>query len=633
MINFPKVEFSGFQGVWDRGNPDEVPFNHFVDALNCRFNTLEGVFTREGSSKGIAFPHAINDWMLVKRPNSLSVIPISELIICDGSGNYYRTSDNTLILNLANGLGLIGVNLFGRAYFCPIVTNYQGSSLYLYDGTNTRLAAGSGPPAVPAMGFTWGAGNIPLGKRTIYCGFFTDSGYLTGLGAQVVFNPDPHTLPYPPYSINLNTIPLGPASTTKRYLFSTQSGGTIPYFIPEANGGIINDNVATTAVLNFYDTDLQESADYLLNLLNPISPAMGCIPFANRLVVWPGPVAGEGGSAVMLSNKGDFETFDQTTCYIIVNRDDGYSVITAFVLNNVIYFCKDLGVYSTFDNGGDPDTWDWNLVDSSISVPPKGIAYVSTQQGNVVGSVILADKTGLVNFNGTFQRPELTWKVESTWKRINKAAWKTLQISVDPLSHSIYCAIPLDNATSPSHILFGDYSYALDEDIMYIDPTKIKWDLWQFPNKPTVVGMIDLTGDSYPVLRIGSIDNIGNLIQLDPTQEQDYGNNISSYIQTAYGFLMQSKRKTFSDYNSFFVGAKWNAFGDALLTCTGFGYNAKIQRQLFTRQLAAASGVDLINPFNLTSQKLSLKLAASSGKFTIDYIAVYCKPMFQVTPQ
>lgn len=631
MIGFPKVPFAGFQGVWSRGNPDEVPFNHLVDGLNLRFNTLEGVFTREGSVKGSQFPFPINDWFLSKRPNPIGINTISDLIICDGAGKYYTLSNQSAILTVANGIALIGVNLFGRTYFCPIISGYGGSNgLYLYDGNQTRLAAGFGPSASPAMIAVGSAGNIPPGQRTIYCSFLTDTGFLTPPGASVVVNPSSAS------QFALSQIPIGDSHTVKRYLLSTQAGGAIPYFIPQSEGGIIGDNTTTTGTINFFDTDLINSADYLLNLLSTVQInnfAMGCIFFANRLVVWPGPVAGGGGSTIAVSRIGDFESFDQTSCFINVNRDDGHSVLSAFVLNNVLYFCKDLGVYSTYDNGNDPNTWSVDIVDGSIAVPPKGIAYISSNQSPVAGAVIIADKSGITSFNGSFQRPELTWKVESIWRRINQAAWNTVNLTIDNRTHSIYAAIPLDSATKPSHILYGDFSMALEENLLYVDPLKIKWDLWQLPNNSTVVGMIDLTGESYPILRVGSIDNIGNVIKFDANATDDYGVPINSFMQTAYGFLAKSKQKAMSDFNCFFAGMKWNAFGSALITATGYGYNGKIQRQLFTRQLNSVNAIDLLNPINFTSQKLSIKLAATSKQFTVNGIDLYGKPMFILTPQ
>jgi hypothetical protein len=174
---------------------------------------------------------------------------------------------------------------------------------------------------------------------------------------------------------------------------------------------------------------------------------------------------------------------------------------------------------------------------------------------------------------------------------------------------------------------------AMNASLNEIDPMQIKWNLWIIPNKPTVIGMIDLTSGKYPVLTIGSIDNIGNLIQLDANATDDYGIPINSFIQTAYGFLEKSKRIGFSEYNSFFTRMKWNSFGDALVTVTGFGYNAKIQRQLFTKQLLAASGKDLLTPINFTSQKMSVKINAPSGLMFIDSIELHTKPMFVLTPQ
>lgn len=637
MINFPKIELDDFQGIWSRGNPDEVPNSHLVDALNLRFNTLKGGFTREGTSLFSLLPTPkipINDWFLAKRPHSSLAAIVSELIIADGIGGYYATLTGNKILTNIGGKSIVGVNLFGRSYFIPTGTGV--SSLYLYDGVQTRLAAGLAVPLAPIMtSANVLAGNIPAGNRSFYCSFLTNTGFLTPPGAKLPYTNAGAT------KFDLNTIPIGPVGTLKRYILSTQSGGTIPYFIPLSNNGIINDNVTTSILgLNFFDTDLQTSANYLLNLLpqvpSPVAPfASFCIFFSNRLVVLQALFGGSlvGGSLALISRVGDFESFDQTSCYVNVNRDDGHYLITSFVLNNVLYFCKDLGLYATSDNGQEPSNWNVDLIDGSLSIPTKGVAYFSTNQSPIAGAVLIADKSGLLVFNGSVQRPELTWKVEAIWKRINLAAWNTLKLTIDPITKSIYCALPLDNALTPNYILFGDYSYAINVTLNSVNPMKIKWNLWKFPNNPTMIGMVDLAGDSFPVLRIGSIDNISGLIQLDQIQIKDYGNNINSFLQTAFIFPNKSKHKSQDNYVSFFEAVKYNATGPATLTFTGIGYNSNTTIQLFTKIIGSSISFDYINPFNFVSQKMSIKIESVINPLTLFSLEIYGKPMFMITPQ
>lgn len=626
MIGFPKIELDGFEGIWSRGNPDEVPLSHLVDGLNLRFNTLKGLYTRPGTSiksLGTTPQIPIVDWFLAKRTGT------TELIICDNAGNYYETRTGSLLFNVAGGNFVFGVNLFGFTYFVPYggATN---SSLYLHTDTQTRRAAGFPPPInVPMTISNIVAGDIPPGARTLYVSYLTNSGFLTPPGA------------YTPYTgvgdtkFDLSDIPIGTVGTVlKRYLLSTQAGGAIPYFIPASKGGIINNNTDTTlAGLSFFDTDLQVSANYLFNLLPDISPAKVCIFFANRLFV----LQAEGinrGSVVLGSLVGDFESFVEPSCYINVNRDDGHFLNTAFVLNNVLYLCKDLGVYATSDNGQEPSYWNVDLVDGSISVPPKGIAVLSTNQSPIAGCAIIADKSGLLTFNGSFQRPELTWKVGAIWQRINKVAWNTIKLTVDPDRKLIYAAIPLDDALTPSHILVGDYSYAVDEALNYVDPLKMKWCLDSFPDAPTMIGMIDLTGDSYPILRIGSnTGNVNGLIQLDDNASDDYGHDLDSYLQTAFAFLTKGRKMSYANYNSFFTALKYNATGSVTLDFTAIGYNSKITKALFSRIINGAVANDYLNPINFTSQKMSTKIECTKGRFNIDALEVYCKPMFMVTPQ
>lgn len=629
MLDYSKIPIAGFQGVWSKGNQNEVPLNHLVDSLNMRFTATGKVYTREGSSKGQIFAYPINDWFLSKRPSPNSFGTVSELLLCDGAGNIYN--NNGVILTLAGCIGINAINLFSRTYFCPVLSGPGGGNgLWLYDGNQTRLAGGDGPSATPTMtisGIT--SGRLLAGNYTLWCSFETNTGFITPPGAQVSFNLSANS------QFTVNSIPIGPTGTIARYLFITQTNGTIIYFIPQTDNGIINDNTTTSINLNFYVTDLSQSADYLQNLLTQIQSggyAMGCIQYANRLVVWPGPVPGAGGSTAIISRQSTYESFDQTSCYVIVNRDDGFNIKTAFVWNNILYFCKDLGVYATNDNGQEPGYWSVNEVDNSVSIPLHGIAYLSSKLSPVDSGVLVADRSGLIVFSGEFQRPELTWKVASIWKSINPNAFDTIRLTVDPITQSIYCAIPINGATSPNYILYGDYSSALSEDLTYVNPMAMKWNLWKLPNNPTVIDMLDLTAGSYPILTIGSIDNIGNIINLNTTQSSDYGNNIQSYIQTAFLSPAKSKKVNFSDFVSLFAYFNLNAYGTSLLNPTLFGLNSNISINLPTIQLISSIGKLINKPINFPTNKLSIKLLSNSGQWNLDALDIYCKPLFNVTP-
>lgn len=635
MIGYSKVPMLSFQGVWNKGNANEVPPGHLLDALNCRFSSLGKPYTREGTAKGLVFPYPIYDWMLCKRPAASSIGTLSELLICDGSGNYRNsTIPATVWLALAGGIGINGVNLFGRAYFCPIITGPAGGpGLYLYDGNQCRLAGGNGPPATPAMNVTLnGTGEIAAGTRTFWCAFETNTGFITPPGAQVSIDLTSAA------TLTLSNIPLGPAGNTiARYLLATQANGSIPYSIPATDGGIINDNTTTSVQLSFQDTDLQASYAYLQDLLTVINSggyAMGAVAYSNRLFIWPGPVPGGGGSTIAGSYAGNYESFDQTSCYIIVNRDDGFNVVTAFVWNSILYICKDLGVWSLTDNGDEPSSWASAIdIDGSVSVPPKGIAYLSARRTALDSGVLVADKSGLLVFNGEFQRPELTWKVSKIWQSINQNAWWTVQVAVDPIKQCIYAAIPLGDATYPNYILFGDYSRAALPDLTYVDPMVVKWDLWKLPNNPTVLGLIDLTGENSYSLRIGSADNIGNVIQLDDTSPDDYGTAIHSYIQTGYLYPAKSKKLNYMEFISYWTGLQMNAWGSANLTPTLYGLNGNTNKSFNNIQLVSNPTQMIQRALNFQSQKASLRLESFAGKFAIDDITLYTKPMAASTPR
>ena len=84
----------------------------------------------------------------------------------------------------------------------------------------------------------------------------------------------------------------------------------------------------------------------------------------------------------------------------------------------------------------------------------------------------------------------------------------------------------MGTATSPSHLLVGDYQEGMD---------KIKWTTWTFPTSPTTV-IVDLDEvKKEGLFKFGSLD--GKIYKLDLTRTDDDNVAINSYVQ--FGHLPQ----------------------------------------------------------------------------------------------
>src|SRR5215203_1247200 len=150
-----------FNGLWDRGDDDECPLDHFKDCENLKFIGSASVGTRDGIgiSQDVAVP--LSD---IKRIYNYPTNTGNTLIVLvtnnAGTGEIYHVVDATTVFGPL--LSIVGMDDFafvpyaGRAYISPFKTyvvgdlnvekGLQNEFLYVYagDGTAARKAAGVG---------------------------------------------------------------------------------------------------------------------------------------------------------------------------------------------------------------------------------------------------------------------------------------------------------------------------------------------------------------------------------------------------------------------------------------------------------------------------------------------------------
>lgn len=365
---------------------------------------------------------------------------------------------------------------------------------------------------------TWktSSGNIPAGTYMVDVLYNTDTGFLTppatspNLNFQIVVGQNNS-------SITLNNIPIGPSYVTSREILIAlvdASGDVGDYFfVPSEDGGIINDNTTTTTTLSFFITDLVEDANDQFNV-RPVVPAgQGINIYAARLVLWgfPQPDA----STLRLSNVGDPETFDLTKESIIVVKDDGYICTNTAVLNDLLYIFKNKGIYSTFDSGLDPTSWDITTIDQAVGCGFRGLSTASPTlaKGSHSGLIAFADNNGAYLFNGNVQQPEISWKIEDLWS-IDVSQVSTI---IDIVNKRIFFYnFPASSTLNGLCLVagFGDGA----------DSQSVEWDIWTYLNNLRL--LIDSTGKFTLVVHILAS---GKIIQIDSTQFHDYidGTNVS----------------------------------------------------------------------------------------------------------
>lgn len=543
-----------FNGLFDRGDDEGCPIDHFIDEQNLGYGYRK-CFRRDGSSLDTTAGVTIKRWHIYNRTGEAA-----RLLILDTTGKLWDSAVGfvTPILDIPAMVDFSMTVLSNRAYITPHDRNrgIPNEVVYVYQGSGTARAAAGVPPS----GFTLGvatsasAGRVEEGSRIFAVVFETDTGYVTAPGPSIF---SVYAAPGDK-AIDFSDIPLGPAGTVARTLISTallptdfdgNQLGVEYFFIP---GATISDN--TTTVLNgvsFYDSELVLSADYLFDQLSTIPAGVGIGKYKGSLVVWGSNAADR---LIYISDSGKPESIDGVDNVIEVRDDGAGGVKFCQEFRDNLFIHKSRKSYVTEDNGAVPALWIVHSGDESVGTDCFGVGEILDSSGSILDYYVIADRTALRLMDGTF-KTELTWKVENLWSRINKAHFSQVQICVDPTKKKIYCSLPLDAATAPSHVLVGDFSEGLD-------PIKIKWSEWSFPTAQSSIGVDINFATQFSVFKFSVSTNV---YKIDAAAVNDFGTVIPYHFRTAFIGLSES------DGITQFVAARLRAKGIGTLQLTIYG--------------------------------------------------------------
>jgi len=601
-----------FLGTFDRGEDDSVPPGFFKDSRNVRFIT-GGVKSREGTTLDVTIG-SVKRMAIYER-----IGEAQRLLLLDAAGNLYDSTNLvTPILSIVAMTDFSVEVMFDRAYITPHdgTKGLPGEKVYVYPGSGLARPAAGTPPS----GFNLTAvdsavsGNCETGTHVFAVCNETASGYLTKPGGFVAFSPTGGK------KVDLGAIAIGPATTAARQIVATKVIADFngdfenqEYFI--VPGGRIADNVTTVLAASFYDADLQSSADYLMDQLSEI-PAGVCIRnYRGRLCI-----SGEdlNPAIVRVSKPGEPESFDAVEGFLTVNPgDSGGGVQNCVVYRKQLILLKDERAYVTMDNGENAAFWDVDDLDPSIGTTCHGIGRIRNFGDSTEDRIFIASRPGLQLFNGTFSNTAVTYVVDNIWSRITKLYFHTIEVVVDPIEALVYCAIPLDGATSPSHLLVVDYQDGFE---------KIKWTLWTFPRNPTsiIVSVIHATKTSQ--FEFGALN--GNVYKLDSAATDDFGTAIDSYVH--FGHLPADD--TGNVWH--FTGARFRVKGVGNLDIRVESEDAVLSLIATSLVLSASPGRELFRGFDFVNEKASVKVGVDGAgeRFTLTKFALFGKIEWETRP-
>src|ERR1700690_3602620 len=188
------IELKEFNGIWARGNPDEVPQDHFIDCLNLALVSKGKAITRNGLSEffavGVPNGEIVRFFQssLQPLPVATDTVDLLQWLFLDKNNNLYVGNSSTPILTLNNMNDFAALNMFNKTFISPNggrLGSY-GQWLQIYYSFNgtfiLRNAAGPAPRAASAVfaaANDTNAGHIPAGPHQFAVVYVTDTGFVT----------------------------------------------------------------------------------------------------------------------------------------------------------------------------------------------------------------------------------------------------------------------------------------------------------------------------------------------------------------------------------------------------------------------------------------------------------------------
>jgi hypothetical protein len=610
------VTIDRFLGLYSTGSDDHVPQEHFIDTLNC-ISDGSYIRTRDGSIVDTETLYVLRFHIYKK----LGETP--HILYLNIDGSIYDTQNApSPILTIPGMIDFNILEMYNRCYITPHdrVTGLAGEKVYVYDGTGVaRPAAGAAPTGFTlTVTDTVTSGNVEAGCRLYAVAYETASGFITAPGPTIFTS----YTSAGGFSIEVSNIPIGPEGTVARHLICTKiidsydgNQDAVEYFfIPF---GRIGDNSTTTYTVNFFDQDLLSSADYLFDQLSEIPAALGLVDYQGTMVTY-----GENlyTYIVRVSKPGQPESFNSELGFVTVEPGDSTGVKACVEYRSQLFICKSkrTGVTQLVPNE-EAAYWNYTSVDRSVGTEVYGIGTILDVRGNTIDYFVVADRSGLLLFDGSF-RVNLTAKISSIWSSINQAAFNKVQVAIDPVNGRIYCLVPTGTSFVPNLLLVGDVGNGWSAE-------SIRWFKWSFPVEVMTINVDTNYSTQEVVFKYGAVT--GNIYRIDSGQTSDAGNAIDSYFQTA----LLSPAETGNECT--FTGLVLRAKGNGSLQITLSGEDGSDSFSAAPLTLSTAPGRALQRNLNYVNSKCSVKLRTSNfGEyFSIHKFILYASKLWEERPQ
>jgi len=324
-------------------------------------------------------------------------------------------------------------------------------------------------------------GFLDFGFHLIGVVYETDTGYLTAPGPEFFAGISFVNIKK---AAKIKRIPISPNTfVTKRHLVATKwipeyngdQKGFQFFFIPDGN---IDDNTTTEKVVNFFDSDLVSDASHLIDNFSEIKAGVNLNTYHGRMVL-----VGEfdNPSVARVSAPGEPEAINQVDGLIIAPLD-GNPLTNCQEFRDILYLFKKTRTLAYSDNSDEPSSWEVDIIDQAVGAPVHGIATVLDSGGVNVDYLLIADISGFMLFNGTYARPELSWKIEDFWYTLTRNDFRFIQVVNDSITKKVWITLP----PPIRHVMLHcDYGNGLDA-------KNVRWAKWIFDSKIATATLIEI---------------------------------------------------------------------------------------------------------------------------------------------
>lgn len=491
MRDHQPIILDKFNGLWDRGDIENTPMDHFSDAVNLRYFGANSFGSRYGIGRhqDVASPLS-NILRMYNYPTSDK----QTVLVLTTGGNIYHVVDSTTIfgpiLTIPAMTDFGFVPYAGRAYITPFDTEVvgglnrerglQNEFVYVYkgDGTPARKAGGTKPTVnITVANGAPASGHTDAGVHIFGYVYETDTGYLTPPAGLVAFTTEADK------AVDFSTVANSPdAAVVKKHIVASKViqsyngdvNGYQLFFIPEAT--IPNNTVTTLSTISFFDQDLLADASHLSDNFENIPAGVGLTTYHNRMCVW---TEYDNISLVRVSFAGEPEAISQVDGVLLV-PPDGNPVTNAAELRDVFYVFKRNKTVSFVDNGDIPASWPLSTIDNAIGCGVHGISTVVDAGSSNIDYLVVGAYKGITLFNGRYILPELSFKIQARWIAQDfKNNNRRIQMVNDSVGQNLYCV------TTERDILYANYANGFD-------PKNIRWCPWTFDTKVNTLCLINI---------------------------------------------------------------------------------------------------------------------------------------------